>query len=320
MNEEVRFARIAFYNNTDILQLSHVDGIVVVGTAGHIDNLAFVVIITDRNGRLSSTGRTCRRIILPSMNSPAVCISRIIRKGFKIRRISRRNRSCTEGYTAVDAGLRSGTESQCIISVRNLCTPAHSRGTYTVRSRYIGGSADSYRFSGFRVCTVTDNRTVRSTFSGLSTLTDNCRIMSVLPCRAVFTDGYRLVGLFTYSRIGTDSQRITCIICIRRRIRSCTAVNSRCFRIVAACPYSTARSTGVRIGRRSILSLCRSSLADSHRAVSSGIGLATDSKCAGIGGVRPVTHCISTCSRCRSISTQGYRTGPRSRRIITDSR
>ena len=253
------------------------------------------------------------------MNSSTVCISRIIRKGFKIRRISRRNRSRTEGYTAVDAGLRSGTESQCIISVRNLCTPAHSRRTYTVRSRYIGGSADSYRFSGFRVCIVTDNRTVRSTFSGLSTLTDNCRIMSVLPCRAVFTDSYRFVGLFAYSRIGTDSQRITCIICIRRRIRSCTAVNSRRFRIVTACPYSTAR-TGVRIGRRSILSLCRSSLADSHRAVSSCIGRAADSKCTGIGGVGTVTHCIGSGSRCRSISTQGYRTGPRSRRMITDSR
>ena len=47
MNEEVRFSRIAFYNNTDILQLSHVDGIVVVGTAGYVDNLAFIVIITD---------------------------------------------------------------------------------------------------------------------------------------------------------------------------------------------------------------------------------------------------------------------------------
>ena len=319
MNEEVRFSRIAFYNNTDILQLSHVDGIVVVGTAGYVDNLAFVVIIADRNGRLSSTGRTCRRIILPSMNSSTVCISRIIRKGFKIRRISRRNRSRTEGYTAVDAGLRSGTESHRIISVRNLCTPAHSRGTYTVRSRYISGSADSYGFSGCRVRTVTDNRTVRSTFSGLSPLTDNRRIMSVLLCRTVFTDGYRFVGLFTYSRIGTDSQRITGIICIRCRIRSCTAVNSRRFRIVAARTYSTTR-TGIGISRRSILSLCRSTFADSHRAVSSCIGLAADSKCAGIGGIRPVTHCISTCSRCRSISTQGYRTGTRSRRIITDSR
>ena len=253
------------------------------------------------------------------MNSSTVCISRIIRKGFKIRRISRRNRSRTEGYTAVDTGLRSGTESHRIISVRNLCTPAHSRGTYTVRSRYIGGSADNYGFSGCRGRTVTDNRTVRSTFSGLSTLTDNRRIMSVLLCQAVFTDSHRLVGLFAYSRIGTDGQRIPCIICIRRRIRSCTAVNSRRFRIVTARTYSTAR-TGVRIGRRSILSLCRSSLADSHRAVSSCIGLAADSKCTGIGGVGTVTHCIGTGSRCRSISTQGYRTGPRSRRIITDSR
>ena len=160
MNEEVRFARIAFYNHTDILQLSHVDSIIVVGTAGYVDDLAFFYVIADRNGTLSRSCCKYGRIVFAVMNSRSVCISRIISIRFGIRCSSGRICTRTDSNTAAHGRLCARTNSRRIIRIRNPCTPAHSRRPHAVRTRYISRSADSYGLSGFRIRTVTNNRTV----------------------------------------------------------------------------------------------------------------------------------------------------------------